>query len=446
MRVLVAIGSNLGDRASHLHSAVDELNRRAGKVCQTSSLYTTKPQYVTDQPQFLNAVLELETKLSPNELLLCFKDIEVDVGRTPSGIRYGPRILDVDILFYGTEIYQAQTSVGPLHIPHLLIHERDFVLRPLLDIAPDFIHPKLNKTIRQLYSELKSNIKTPPVPVLNLGANKHWVLGKKTYVMGIINATPDSFSADGKEHLLNPNVAVVQALDMIAAGVDIIDIGGESSRPGADPVSLQDELARVLPIIKGIRAKSSFPISIDTTKSLVAKAAIEAGANIVNDISAGKFDPSMIKTVAALRVPYIMMHMRGTPATMTTLKNYSNVVDEVINELILAKADAMAQGIPTWNIIVDPGIGFAKDKDLNLLLLRQVNTLTQRCAPCPVLIGASRKKFLGTICNKSNPKDRTFGTAATCSAAVCGGATIVRVHDVAEMVDVVKVSDAIWRD
>ncbi|OQR98381.1 folic acid synthesis protein fol1 [Achlya hypogyna] len=444
MRVLVAIGSNLGNRAGHLHRAVDALNARAGTVLRTSSLYTTVAQYVTDQPQFLNAVLELETSLSPVDLLLCFKEIEVLVGRTPSGLRYGPRVLDVDILFYGDMIVDTTTAVGPLHVPHLLIQERDFVLRPLLDIAADFVHPKLNRSMRDLYADLQATtlIQTPPVPVLGLGPERTWVLDEKTWVMGIINATPDSFSADG---LLDAAAAVDEALAMVAAGADIVDIGGESSRPGAVPVAADEELARVLPVIRGIRAKSAVPISIDTTKAVVARAAIEAGATLVNDISAGQFDPQMLSTVAALQVPYVLMHMRGTPQTMTSLKEYTNVVDDVARDLQAAVAAAVAQGIPTWNIIVDPGIGFAKDKDLNLVLLRNVATLKARCAPCPVLIGASRKKFLGTICGKNEPKDRAWATAATCSAAVAGGAAIVRVHDVTEMADVVKVSDAIWR-
>ncbi|EQC37116.1 hypothetical protein SDRG_05343 [Saprolegnia diclina VS20] len=444
MRVLVAIGSNLGDRAGHLHRAVDALNQLAGAVLQTSALYTTVPQYVTDQPQFLNAILELETALSAVDLLLCFKEIEVLVGRTPSGLRYGPRVLDVDILFYGADVIETTTAVGPLHVPHLLIQERDFVLRPLLDIAADFEHPQLHKTIRELYHALQAttHIETPPVPVLCLGPSQHWVLHQKTYVMGIVNATPDSFSADG---IGNSQVAVEKALAMVASGVDIIDVGGESSRPGASPVSLDEELARVLPVIRGIRAASSIPISIDTTKADVAKAAIEAGATLVNDISAGQADVAMLSTVAALKVPYIVMHMRGTPATMTTLKEYANVVDDVASDLRALVVAAVAAGIPTWNLVVDPGIGFAKDKDLNLQLLRHVATLTARCAPCPVLIGASRKKFLGTICNKPEASDRDWATAATCSAAIAGGAAIVRVHDVAGLIDVVRVSDAIWR-
>lgn len=258
--------------------------------------------------------------------------------------------------------------------------------------------------------------------------------------MGIINVTPDSFS-DGDENIDVEKIAT----KMIQAGCDIIDIGGESTRPGADPVSLEVELSRVLPAIQAIRKMTDCPISIDTTKSIVAREAIKAGANLVNDVSGGQQDPEMLQVVASLGVPIVLMHRRGTPETMTQLKEYDNVVTDVSNVLREYFDQAQAVGISRWNIIVDPGIGFAKGRDLNLEILRNMKQLVDLCDGAPVLIGASRKKFIGEICNRPIPSDRVFGTAATCCAAVQGGAHIIRVHDVAEMVDVIRMSDAIWK-
>ncbi|CAK4516813.1 unnamed protein product [Aphanomyces euteiches] len=459
---LVAIGTNLGDRAANLHRAIVELNEHCGRVVKTSRLYTTAPQYVVDQPEFLNAAVELSTTLSPTDLLLRFKDFEVRVGRDLGGLRYGPRILDVDLLFYRSDVIETTTAVGPLLVPHKLMAERDFVLRPLLDIAPgpfrlpllpradavaavDFVHPVLGQTMQELYDKLPRTTTTPPpppVPVLSLGRQLLWNLEAKTYVMGILNVTPDSFSGDGKTA---PAAIVESARRMIAAGADMLDIGGESTAPNAAPVSAQEELNRVLPVIQAIRAFSAIPISIDTTKSIVAAAAIQAGANLVNDVSGGTRDKAMLTTVAQLAVPIVLMHMRGMPSTMTQLKVYRDIVDDVGRELLQQVQAAQDCGIPTWNIIVDPGIGFAKGLTENLELLRRVAELRSRWTPCPLLIGASRKKFLGTICDQPDPAERGAATTATCAAAIAGGASIVRVHDVAMCVDACKVSDAIWR-
>jgi hypothetical protein len=257
-------------------------------------------------------------------LYQCFKSIEKKIGRKPS-IRYGPRLIDVDILFYGDAIVTTETINGPLIIPHEKIAERDFVLAPFCDITPEFIHPRTGKSMKQLYDDLLAKKKednmfqSAVVPLLPVNKKNPWILGSKTFVMGIINVTPDSFSDGGSEFLVVEK-AVAKSLEMEQAGVDIIDIGGESSRPGAKPVSLEEEIKRVVPVIEAIRSKSDIPISIDTTKSEVAFAAIKAGANVVNDISAGMKDENMFPTLAALRIPIVLMHMRGDPQTMTKLK------------------------------------------------------------------------------------------------------------------------------
>ncbi|ETI42054.1 dihydropteroate synthase [Phytophthora nicotianae CJ01A1] len=444
-RVYAALGTNLGDKVANLENALAMLTQTVGPVEATSRLYTTAPQYVEDQPAFLNIVARLRTELKPKELLGAFKTIEREIGRTPS-LRWGPRLIDVDILLYDDLDLKTDTEEGPLIVPHERIAERDFVLAPLCDLAPDLVHPVLKQSMQKLYDTLQTGEQryVPPVPMLPVDKSAPWSLGSKTFVMGIVNVTPDSFS-DGAE-LATVAAAVQKALEMERAGVDIVDIGGESSRPGAESVTEEEELKRVLPVIRGLREKSKIAISIDTTKAEVARQAIDAGANIVNDISAGLKDPDMLATVAKLRVPIVLMHMRGTPKTMTGLKEYEDVVtevSEVLNERVEA---AEAAGIYRWNIILDPGIGFAKARVLNLKLLRKLSTVKETCHGLPLLVGSSRKGFIGEICTRPDPKDRAWGTAATCCAAIQQRADILRVHDAAEMVDVAKMSDAIWRE
>ncbi|OWZ08892.1 Folic acid synthesis protein fol1 [Phytophthora megakarya] len=444
-RVYAALGTNLGDKVANLENALVMLTQLVGPVEATSRLYTTAPQYVEDQPAFLNLVARLQTELKPNELLGAFKTIEREIGRTPS-LRWGPRLIDVDILLYDDLDLKMDTEEGPLIVPHERIAERDFVLAPLCDLAPTLEHPVLKQPMQKLYDNLKEGEQryVAPVPMLPVHKNAPWSLGSKTIVMGIVNVTPDSFSEGAG--LENVATAVQKALDMERAGVDIIDIGGESSRPGAESVTEDEELKRVLPVIHGIREKSQVAISIDTTKAEVAHQAVEAGANIINDISAGVKDPHMLATAAKLRVPIVLMHMRGSPKTMTDLKEYEDVVAEVSDVLNERVAAAEAAGIFRWNIILDPGIGFAKARVLNLQLLRKLAIVKHTCDGLPLLVGSSRKGFIGEICGRPEPKDRAWGTAATCCAAIEQGADILRVHDGAEMVDVAKMSDAIWRE
>lgn len=271
--------------------------------------------------------------------------------------------------------------------------------------------------------------------------NRYFNWGKKTYLMGIINVTPDSFSDGGEFDRLQS--ALFQADKMIENGVDIIDIGGESTRPNAAKVAVNQELERVIPIIERIRQKDAVPISIDTTKAAVAKAAIEAGADIVNDISGGTFDEQMLATVAELKVPIVLMHIRGNPRTMQSLTDYQDLTGEISQFLTTQINKAIAVGIARSNIIIDPGIGFAKNYRQNIKLIQQLSVF--KTLGVPILVGVSRKSFIGHILNKKNPKDRVWGTAAACSAAIANGADILRVHDVPEMYDVCRVADAIWR-
>lgn len=256
--------------------------------------------------------------------------------------------------------------------------------------------------------------------------------------MGVLNITPDSFSDGGR--YLDADSAQARAIEMARSGADIIDIGGESTRPGASEVSPEEELSRVIPVIRALRATLARPISIDTRKAVVARAALAEGATIVNDVSAMEFDPAMAETVARARAAVILMHMRGTPATMMRRARYRDVVSEV-REYLAARAGAAAKaGIERSRIIVDPGIGFAKTANHNLQLLNALPRL--RGLGYPVLVGVSRKSFVRKITGTSDI-DLLFGTAAAVALAIAGGASIVRVHDPEPMRAVVRMASAL---
>ncbi len=265
--------------------------------------------------------------------------------------------------------------------------------------------------------------------------------GKRTYVMGVLNVTPDSFS-DGGEFNTAAD-ALTQAQQLVAAGADIIDVGGQSTRPGADEISLEEELDRVLPVLQALRQEIAVPISVDTTRSVVAEAAVKAGANLVNDISGATFDPNMLSTVAQLKIPIVLMHTRGNPQTMQQLTHYRDLIGEIYQFLLDRISAATKEGIAPSRLIVDPGIGFAKTYTQNLEILRRLSAF--RSLGCPLLVGPSRKGFIGHILNQRDPKARGWGTAAACCAAIANGADILRVHDVKEMREVCQVADAIWR-
>ena len=276
--------------------------------------------------------------------------------------------------------------------------------------------------------------------------NKAFEWGKRTYLMGVLNVTPDSFSDGGDFYTIES--ALAQAENMVKSGVDIIDIGGQSTRPGAAEISLAEEIDRVIPLVQILRQKaeifSSVPISVDTTRAQVAKAAVEAGADIINDISGATFDSEMLSTVAQLQVPIILMHIRGTPQTMQQLTDYRDLMGEIGEFLESRIAAAVAAGIDKSQIILDPGIGFAKNYSQNLEILRELRKF--RVLNCPILVGVSRKSFIGHILNQPEAKQRIWGTAAACTSAIANSADILRVHDVTEMHDVCLVADAIFRN
>ena len=254
-------------------------------------------------------------------------------------------------------------------------------------------------------------------------------LSNKVWVMGIVNVTPDSFSEQGENY--DPDQAVSAALEMIASGADSIDIGGESSRPGAKAVSTDEECRRILPVIERLRKQTTLPISIDTRKAAVAQAALERGADMINDISGFRFDPSMKTVAKAFDAGCIIMHMRDTPETMQNFVEYDDIIKTVHSYFVEGIAILEEAGIGLERIILDPGIGFSKTVSQNLLLLNRLHAFLDH--ERPLLVGVSRKSFIGEVLNIDKAKERLLGTAAAVSCAILRGAKIVRVHDVAEM-------------
>ena len=263
-------------------------------------------------------------------------------------------------------------------------------------------------------------------------------LSSGAVVMGILNVTPDSFS-DGGAY---PDVdsAVAHGLEMVKAGAAIIDIGPESTRPGAEAVAVDEQIKRAVPVIEKLAGKTDAVISIDTRCAAVAEAALDAGAGIINDVTA-LADDKMAKFAAERQVPVVLMHMLGEPGTMQKSPEYDNVTDEVLEFLLERAGRAESFGIAKDKIFIDPGIGFGKTQEHNLQLLRDMDKFV--ASGYKVLVGTSRKRFIGSLTGRDVPAERVLGTAATVALAVKAGACIVRVHDVAEMVDVVKVANAV---
>ncbi len=271
---------------------------------------------------------------------------------------------------------------------------------------------------------------------------RDYTLGRRTWLMGVLNVTPDSFSDGGI--YFNKKSAVKRGLELIEQGADILDIGGESSRPGSDPVTAEAEKKRILPVISEIRKHTDAFISVDTTKSEVLKSALDGGADILNDISGTRFDPKTLELASERKIPIIIMHMKGTPKNMQKAPRYENAVEEIKSFLKQRVKKALNLGIQKNKIIIDPGIGFGKRLKDNLRIIRNLSSFNE--LGLPILIGVSRKSFIGTLLNTS-PEERIEGTIASSLISILQGAHILRVHDVAPLKKAVIVADAImWEE
>ena len=271
-------------------------------------------------------------------------------------------------------------------------------------------------------------------------------MNERTLIMGILNVTPDSFSDGGQFFSLD--AALAEAEKMISEGADIIDVGGESTRPGGEPVSFDEEIKRVVPVIEALSRRFDTPLSVDTTKSEVARAALDAGAAVVNDVSALRFDFYIADAVARAGAGLVLMHSRGTPATMHRLPPVAEIMEEVVSSLRASVRMAERRGVKHESIVIDPGIGFGKSQEQNLELIARLDELIAAFPDYPLLIGSSRKSFIGRILADSSgtpapASERLYGTLATIAISVLKGAHIVRVHDVKATRDAVRIADLI---
>nr|XP_043640014.1 folate synthesis bifunctional protein, mitochondrial [Erigeron canadensis] len=455
--VVIALGSNVGNRLNNFNEALSQMKKSGIEITRHACLYETEPAYVTDQPLFLNSAVRATTKLGPHELLSILKKIEKEMGRT-KGLRYGPRPIDLDILFYG----KCKVNSDILTVPHERIFERPFVMAPLVDLLGSDVD---NDTVLCWHSFSKNGLfgswetlggessigKDGLRRVLPVN-DRLWDWSKKTSVMGILNITPDSFSDGGKFDSMGSALSRVQT--MISEGVDIIDLGAQSTRPMATKISVEEELDRLIPVLEKILELPEIEgklLSVDTFYSEVASEAIKKGAHMVNDVSGGMLDSDMLHVVADLNVPYITMHMRGDPSTMQNSENlkYDDVVKEVGEELYERVRNAELCGVPAWRMVLDPGIGFSKKTEDNLEILMglkrfrsEIGQKSLGVSRAPLLIGPSRKRFLGEICGRPSAVERDPGTVAAVTSAILGGANIVRVHNIGHNVDAVKLCDS----
>uniref|UniRef100_A0A0G4G6C9 Pterin-binding domain-containing protein n=1 Tax=Chromera velia CCMP2878 TaxID=1169474 RepID=A0A0G4G6C9_9ALVE len=496
--VIIGIGSNAGGvlRLQNIEKALKKIGELVGPVVGTSCLYATSPHHSFDTsspPSFLNACIRIQTPLSPHESLKALKSIENMFGRNSVGTPgvasrsrvYSSRPLDLDILFFDRLTLESPD----LSIPHPRLHTRPFVLEPLADLCPDWEHPTLKRTVAAILLRLELSkgkergdgdgvVKR----VFPLGSRLLWSLENRrsfdleddtwdlegvkggrlgplpTRIMGILNVTPDSFSDGGK--YFSVEKAVEQALAMHEEGADMIDIGGESTRPGAVQPLEEEEMRRVIPVIQKIREVSpNLPISIDTRRASVAEAAVGAGADLVNDVTGGVHDSGMAGAVSRSRASFCVMHMRGDPGTMDSLCEYEGeggVVGEVGGALFRRLADLSGDGggdreaggvIPLWRMCADVGLGFAKTPQQSLSLLRELPQIRARLPRgVPLLVGYSRKRLIAHVINQSRSKRMSSNDASIPPAVpmeerdVTGAAAafwcaqhhaeIVRVHDV----------------
>ncbi|OBA24012.1 Dihydropteroate synthase [Metschnikowia bicuspidata var. bicuspidata NRRL YB-4993] len=494
--VYIAFGSNEGDQIENISTALRLLNNHPQiSVKGSSSLYVSKPMYYTDQPDFYNGAALLQMQdLSPHDLLHVLKDIEYkDLGRVKD-FDNCPRSIDLDIV-----LFDRMTVTSPdLVVPHKAMLDRTFVLQPLCELLPpDFTHPVTAEPIHNHLAKSLAALSDPEVQELpKLVLVTPGTGGRRlkfnhdgtspSALMAIFNVTPDLFSDGGARLRLTKDEIVAEALRMKENGAQIIDVGGVSTRPGSSEPPLEEELSRVLPVVEAIRSEPRLDdvlVSVDTYRAGVAEKVLDAGADIINDISMGLYDSEIFKVVANHGCGYVMNHTRGTPATMSKLTTYGpadptfveynidesmgmmpllesstrNLLNGVCRELADQLKVATENGVRKWQVIIDPGIGFAKDLGQNLHIIRhgrrfkkyaQVDLSSESYTSfhgMAVLMGTSRKRFLGTLTGQDEAKLRVISSAASVVACVEQGADIVRVHDVKEVKEALQVADAIYK-
>lgn len=422
--ILIALGANLsglhGSPRQAILKALGAMKANGIRVLACSPVYLTAPVPISDQPWYHNAVALIKTHLLPHDLLKLLNKIENDFGRIRSE-RNAPRILDLDILDY----HGKQIDEPDLILPHPRMQDRAFVLYPLRDIVPDWKHPILREWVGSLISRLpkEQEIRNDSLPM----------------VMGIVNVTPDSFSDGGKYS--STDAAVRHGKQLVAEGASILDIGGESTRPGAEPVGTDEELKRVIPVLEGLQGGGAW-LSVDTRRAEVMRAALETGVQIINDVSALEGDKESLSVVAKSRAHLCLMHMKDQPQTMQDNPVYENVVAEIHDYLAGRVRVCMDAGIAPDRLMIDVGIGFGKTTAHNVELLKSLGTF--RDLGVRILLGASRKRFIPDLCGHDiAPVDRLAGSLAAVSAALHHRADIVRVHDVAQTCQFLEVARAI---
>ena len=510
----IAFGSNEGNQLENVNTAIALLNEFDINVTATSSMYISKPMYYKEQSDFVNGVLKVKfLNKTPDDILKILKDIEYNHINRLKEFDNGPRSIDLDILLIDDVIINSEL----LTIPHKSMLDRTFVLQPLCElISPEVIHPVSNEPIHNHLKELLNNspddlvqdssdlLQLTPIPRFPISENPlifDQVNDKSpTLMMGILNITPDSFSDGGKNFGVGMDQIVSNAKSMLENGSKVIDIGGMSTKPGSEAPSEQEELDRVIPVIQAIRNSkdqelSQCVISIDTYRSGVAEQCLKAGADIINDISMGLYDDKMFDVIAKYGCPYVMNHTRGTTKTMNKLVKYEANTNEDIIEMVVDPSqgvlnhistspevnnlingicreqshqiiNAFERGVRKWQIIIDPGIGFAKNLPQNLAILKNSSFIKKYAVTfnkrshldgsidenyvtfngLPILLGPSRKKFLGTLNNEPNPEDRVFTTGASIMACIQQCTNIVRVHDTKEIRKVIVIGDAIYKE
>jgi dihydropteroate synthase/2-amino-4-hydroxy-6-hydroxymethyldihydropteridine diphosphokinase len=412
---LIALRSNVpsseGSPRETLGRALAALEEKGVIVRTRSRAHLVEPPPGSSEPRSVHQVAAVETVLSPSALLALLRVTEASFGRKRDRSD-APEVLGIDLVAYD----EAVLETGDLILPFPGIRRSASLLAPLAEVAPGWHHPATGEPIGKLLADVDRSCL--------------WALRPTPRLMGIVNATPDSFSDGGRFAAIDS--AIAHALSLIDDGADIVDIGGESTRPGADPVPPAVEQARILPVIRAVAGEARRRlrlVSVDSRNAETMSAAIEAGATMVNDVSALS-DPSAVGVVAGARLPVVIMHMQGEPKTMQDSPHYADVVAEVASFLAAARDRAVAGGIAAEKIWLDPGIGFGKTVLHNFELMRSVPSL--KALGHPVLVGASRKGF-GSRIDRACPASERLGSSLASALSAAGlGADMLRVHDVAE--------------